>query len=76
MYPIGNSVTSLEDATPELLFSTAVAEFGMLLRDSPYKGQATWDEVVHLAEMGIGADSLGYRGEFVELVRVARSLSE
>jgi Ca-activated chloride channel family protein len=50
-------------------FVAAVAEFGMLLRDSPYKGKANFDQTLSLAEAGRGADENGDRGEFISLVR-------
>lgn len=53
-----------------LKFSAAVAEFGLLLRDSKFKGDADFDEVVKLAKMGKGEDSEGYRSEFIRLVEL------
>jgi Ca-activated chloride channel family protein len=58
-----------------LCFSAAVAEFGMLLRDSEHKGQASWDQVLELAGEGSGDDRDGYRAEFVHLVRAAEGLT-
>ena len=55
-------------------FATAVAGFGMLLRDSEHAGDLTLDEVVRLAEKGKGDDPRGYRGEFIRLVEVTRDL--
>jgi len=55
-------------------FAAAVAAFGMLLRDSPHKGTATKNTVLSLAEAAVRQDKKGYRAEFVELVRNARSL--
>lgn len=55
-------------------FTTAVAGFGMLLRDSPHKGNLTFESVLQLAERGLGDDREGYRAEFVDLVRRARQL--
>jgi Ca-activated chloride channel family protein len=49
-------------------FSAAVAAFGMILRDSKYKGTATLDQVMALARDAQGADSEGYRAEFIRLV--------
>jgi Ca-activated chloride channel family protein len=57
-----------------LPFAAAVAGFGMLLRDSPFKADATWADVVRLANAGRGEDSDGYRAEFVRLVELAASL--
>ncbi len=47
----------------------AVTEFGMLLRDSPYKGTAMIDEALSIADAWRGADESGDRGEFISLVR-------
>ncbi|MBN2533947.1 MAG: VWA domain-containing protein [Spirochaetales bacterium] len=56
-------------------FSAAVAEFGLLLRDSEYKGEARFDRVLSLAEGAIGQDAYGYRKEFLTLVKKAEELS-
>jgi Ca-activated chloride channel family protein len=42
-------------------FAAAIAQFGMLLRDSPHKGKASWDDVLSLAKIATGAD-LARRG--------------
>lgn len=55
-------------------FAAAVAEFGMILRDSKYKGNSTYNHVVQAAEKSKGKDSSGYRQEFIELVEKARSV--
>ena len=53
-------------------FSAAVAEFGMLLRDSEYKGTATFDHCLNLAAKAKGKDKNGYRAEFLRLVDAAK----
>jgi Ca-activated chloride channel homolog len=60
--------------SPDFRFAAAVAEFGMLLRESPHCGKANFEEVLELATGSVGADAGGYRKEFLELVRKARSL--
>ena len=55
-------------------FATAVAGFGMLLRDSKHAGDWTLGDVVGLAEKGKGDDPRGYRGEFIRLVEATRDL--
>ena len=50
-------------------FSAAVAAFGMILRDSKFKGHANLDQVVALAKSAIGKDEEGYRAEFIKMVR-------
>ena len=57
-------------------FASAVASFAMLLRDSEHRGNATFDRVLALARGARGADSEGYRAEFVTLVETARDLSQ
>ena len=55
-------------------FASAVAGFGMLLRDSEHAGAFTLDDIVSLAEGSRGDDQRGYRGEFIRLVEAARDL--
>ncbi|MDR2072216.1 MAG: VWA domain-containing protein [Spirochaetaceae bacterium] len=69
------SARSLEDASPDFTFAAAVAAFGMLLRDSPYKGNAGFDLVLALAEPSIGQDKFGYRRGFLNLVQAARKIN-
>lgn len=63
-----------EQVGEDFRFTAAVAGFGMLLRDSQHKGSLTWDEVLRMAERGMGEDREGYRAEFIDLVRRARQL--
>ncbi len=58
----------LEETSNNFRFSAAVAEFGLLLRDSEFKGKANYNQVVSLAKESRGEDSEGYRAEFVRLV--------
>jgi Ca-activated chloride channel family protein len=73
-FPVTDQGTSYAAATPDFKFAAAVASFGMILRDSPHKGGSTFDTVLELAEEGRGRDAHGYRAEFIELVKQARSL--
>lgn len=62
------------EATIDFRWSAAVAAYGMVLRDSPYKGLSTLPMVKELAESAKGTDAAGYRAEFVELVRKTETL--
>ena len=62
--------------TAELGFSSAVASFGMLLRDSEFKGDATFTSARELAERYRCADRYGHRAEFIRLIALAESLSQ
>ncbi len=69
--PLNDDARAIEQASPEFKFTAAVAGFGMLLRESSYAGQLTWDVVRQLAREGKGPDALGYRGEFLQLIEKA-----
>jgi Ca-activated chloride channel family protein len=58
----------------DFAFATAVAEFGMVLRDSPHKGAGSMDSVIARASRVGQADPFGYRDEFVRLASVAKDL--
>ncbi|HEY7188714.1 MAG TPA: VWA domain-containing protein [Vicinamibacterales bacterium] len=62
--------------TANLGFASAVAEFGMLLRESPARGDASFESAVSRARMFRGRDDEGYRNEFVQLVERASSLRQ
>ena len=63
------------DASEDLKFASAVAEFALLLRDSPNKGTSNWADALELAKVSRGVDLEGYRGKFVKLVETARDLN-
>jgi len=66
---------SLERATPALRFAAAVAAFGQILRGGRYTGGYGYDDVLRLARGARGDDAAGWKGEFVQLVELAQSLS-
>ena len=65
---------SYAEAGEDFKFAAAVAAFGLVLRDSEFKGNATLAGVQELAQEGRGADEGGYRAEFIELVKKAREI--
>ncbi|MEI8137629.1 MAG: YfbK domain-containing protein, partial [Bacteroidota bacterium] len=68
--------TSFASTSENCKFSSAVAEFGMLLRDSQYKGDADFKTVMTLAKHSKGKDEEGYRAEFIRLVEMAELLKK
>ncbi|MEY8591839.1 von Willebrand factor type A domain-containing protein [Butyricimonas hominis] len=66
--------TSLNNVSENFRFSAAVAGFGMLLQDSKYKNDLTYDDVIHLAREATQYDPEGYRKEFIRLVESAALL--
>lgn len=57
------------------LMAVAVAEYGMLLRDSEFKGSASYDHVLLWAKKAKGEDKYGYRTEFISLVEKTKLLA-
>lgn len=68
--------TALEEASSNFLWSAAVAEFGMLLRGSEFKGDATYAHAIRLAESGKGTDLNGYRQEMINMLKTMKSLAD
>jgi Ca-activated chloride channel family protein len=65
---------SFPTASPEFRFAAAVAAFGMILRDSPHKGDAAFGKVLDWAKDSLGEDKGGLRAEFLDLVARAHDL--
>jgi Ca-activated chloride channel family protein len=61
-------------ASSDHQFAAAVAELGMLLRDSPHKGTATFADALKLARISRGSDLDGLRAEFIQLTDSARAM--
>ncbi|MDP4089198.1 MAG: VWA domain-containing protein [Bacillota bacterium] len=55
-------------------FAAAAAEYGMLLKNSEYKGTASFEHVISTASEARGTDLSGYRSEFIRLVQTAQKL--
>lgn len=66
----GNNVSS------DFRFAAAVAMFGQLLRDSDFKGDATYAQVIAMAKTALDNDGKGYRREFLRLVETADGLKQ
>ncbi|PPD41351.1 MAG: hypothetical protein CTY15_13720 [Methylocystis sp.] len=73
--PIGDAqaVEKLAAAPEDVRFSIAVAAFGQLLKGAPYRGKYGYDDVIALAKGAKGDDPLGYRAEFLNLARLAKT---
>lgn len=66
-------VSAIERASTEARFATSVAAFGQLLRGESMTQNFSYDDVISLAQSAKGADNFGYRAEFINLVRMAKS---
>lgn len=74
---IETTVADKMTAAPSNNFQLAasVAEFGLLLRNSSYKGTATYERCLALAQKASKTDPSGYRKELCELIEKARLLA-
>lgn len=63
-------------ASDNFRFAAAVAEFGLLLRQSEFKQGANFDQVISLAQAAQGKDTEGYRAEFIKLVKSTALLAK
>jgi len=73
-FPLMDAGARFEDASPDFKFAAAVAGFGMILRDSPDRGQLTLAKVSEWGRAGLDQDAGGYRAEFLSLVGEADTL--
>jgi Ca-activated chloride channel family protein len=69
-----SSVRKAGEESGDFRFASAVAGFGMLLRDSPHKGNAAYDDIFRLAQTAIGKDASGYRRGFLEMIKKAQAI--
>jgi Ca-activated chloride channel family protein len=74
-FPVSDNTQRFSHASDDFQFAAAVASFGMLLRGSAYKGNATFDAVHEIAGAALGEDEAGYRKEFLTLVEKAKALA-
>jgi len=72
--PLIDREISLENTSNNFRFAAAVAEFGMILRESKYQGSANLSQVVNLARQSQGEDAAGDRAEFIRLVEACKTL--
>ena len=74
-FPLDDHGGAFAKASTDTRFAAAVAAFGMILRNSEFKGEATLPMIATIATDALGADEGGYRAEFLDLVRKAEALT-
>ena len=72
--PVSGDDRGIRNTTKDYRFAAAVAQFGMILRHSKYKGTASYDDVLKLAGESLGSDTHGHRKAFLALVKKAKSI--
>ncbi|KOY86645.1 hypothetical protein AD998_11275 [bacterium 336/3] len=73
---IENNSKNWENSSDNFRFSASVASFGMLLRESPYKGKSNYEQVLSMARGAKGKDDNGYRSNFIQLVELVKTLEK
>lgn len=76
VHPVNDNGTAFNSTSNNLRFAAAVASFGMLLRNSEFKGNMTYSHILNIATSALGTDAEGYRKEFVSLVKKASGLAK
>jgi Ca-activated chloride channel homolog len=69
-----DALKSIDAASKDVRFATAVATFGQMLKRGNFTGTVSYDDVIALATKAKGDDPFGLRAEFVNLVRLAKSV--
>lgn len=67
---------SFDKTSDDFRLATSIAEFGLLLRQSNFKGNANYEHIIATARSAKGNDEEGYRAEFIKLVKMAQLLSD
>jgi Ca-activated chloride channel family protein len=73
---VNDNAINMLNTSDDFRFAAAVAQFGMLLRDSEFKQGSSFDNVIKMARAAKGTDYEGYRAEFVKLAESAKLLSK
>lgn len=72
--PVRDTHTPFARTSDNFRFAVSVAQWGLLLRKSEFKGEATYEQVIQTAQNALAKDPEGYRSEFVRLVKLTQSL--
>ncbi|MBI5020513.1 MAG: von Willebrand factor type A domain-containing protein [Ignavibacteriales bacterium] len=74
VHPLEDETTELDETSNNFRWAASVVEFGILLRDSQFKGNASFRNVIEIAHDAKGKDREGYRAEFIRLVELCKDL--
>ena len=74
-HPVKNQAYDFGQTSNNFRWSAAVAEFGLLLRASEFKGVANYQHCKEIAEAAKGKDPFGYRQQMIDMIIAADQLS-
>ena len=72
--PVKGYINDLDETSDNLRFAAAVSEFGLILRNSEFKGNATLEGASRLAKSSRGNDEDGYRSELIRLINTVKDM--
>jgi Ca-activated chloride channel family protein len=72
--PVRSNTATIDDVSENLRFAAAVVEFGMILRESEFKGTSTLESAARLARSAKGEDEDGYRSEMIRLIATVKDM--
>jgi len=67
-------IKNINQASNNFKFAASVAAFAQQLRGGKYLREFNYNDILELARKSKGDDASGYRGEFIQLVSLAKSL--
>ncbi len=73
---VKNESKSFENASENFRFAASVAELGLILRGSEFKGNASYDHIIETAKKAKGLDDEGYRAEFIKIAKTTKLLDK
>jgi Ca-activated chloride channel family protein len=71
---VRSNPVSIEEVSGNLRFAAAVVEFGMILRESEFKGTSTLESAARMAKSAKGEDEDGYRSEMIRLISTVKDM--
>ena len=74
--PVKDKQITIAKTSDNFRFAASVAQFGMLLRNSEFRSDASYADVLNLARKAKGNDDEGYRSEFIRLAESAQMLAK
>ena len=73
-HEVNHSILSFEESSENMRFGASVAGFGMIMKNSEYKGSLTYDDIILWTENAITFDNNGYKSELIQLIENAKMI--
>jgi Ca-activated chloride channel homolog len=73
-FPLVDKDQAIQECDRDFRWAASIAQFGMLLRNSPYLGQSNWDALIESAQEAAGEQPDVYRQQALELIKRAAAM--